>query len=69
MQGLARLEVIFEDKFHALLILAASQVTLMDVSIDTADRRGWPFDSVFTGPAYANHEVRTMLVRTAEAGP
>jgi hypothetical protein len=49
--------------------LAASQVTLMAVSIDTADGKGQPFDGVFTGPARAPHEVRTIPVRTAAAGP
>jgi len=68
-QGLAWLEVIFGEEFPALLILAASQVTLTDASIDTADGKGRPFDGVFTGPASAPHEVRTMPVRTAAAGP
>ena len=52
-----------------MLVLAASEVTLMGASIDTADGKEWPLGGVFTGPASANHEVRTMPVRAAAADP
>jgi hypothetical protein len=67
-QGLARLAVLFGEEFAPVLVLAASEVSLTGASIDTADAKGRPFDSLFTNPASANHEVHTMPGRTAAAG-